>query len=146
MTTPSLLVVCDTNALIPLAVSQTERAKSLRRAWAERRFALFVTPPILAEFERVLRYPQVRRNHGLTEAVIQRIAALVRDRTYLLSGDYDIRRVEADPTDNIFLACALEAGADYLVSEDAHLRRLKYYHGTQIISLAQFVQVLNPLR
>lgn len=146
MSIPSLLVVCDTNALIPLAVSQTERAKFLRRAWAEQRFALFVTPPILAEFERVLRYPQVRRNHGLTEAVIQRIVTLVQDRTYILSGDYDVHNIEADPTDNIFLACALEAGADYLVSEDDHLRQLKYYHGTQIISLTQFVQVFNPLR
>jgi putative PIN family toxin of toxin-antitoxin system len=138
-----LLVVCDTNALIPLAVSQTERAKTLRRAWVERCFALFATPPILAEFERVLRYPRVRRNHGLTEAVIQRIVTLVRDRVYILSGDYDVSHVGADPTDNIFLACVLEAGADYLVSEDDHLRQLKYYHGTQIISLTQFVQVLS---
>lgn len=145
MSVPSLSVVCDTNVLIPLAVSQTERAKLLRRAWAERRFALFVTPPILAEFERVLRYPQVRRNHGLTEVVIQRVVTLVQDRTYILSGAYDVRRVEADPTDNIFLACALEAGADYLVSEDGHLRPLKYYHGTQLISIAQFAEILGKL-
>jgi putative PIN family toxin of toxin-antitoxin system len=145
MTSQPLLVVCDTNVLIPLAVSQTERAKLLRRTWAEQRFALFVTPPILAEFERVLRYPQVRRNHGLTEAVIQRIVTLVQDRTYILSGDYNVQRVEADPTDNMFLACALETGADYLVSEDDHLRRLKYYHGTQLISIAQFAEIVGKL-
>ena len=145
MTTQPLLVVSDTNALIPLAVSQTERAKTLRQAWAERHFALFVTPFIMAEFERVLRYPRVRRNHGLTEAVIQRIVTLVWDRAYILSGDYDVHHIGVDPTDNIFLACALEAGADYLVSGDEHLRQLKYYYGTQIISLAQFAEILNKL-
>ena len=122
-----LLVVCDTNALIPLALSQSQRAKNLRRAWAEKRFALFVTPPILAEFERVLRYPRVQRNHNLNEAVIQRIVTLVRERSHILSGDYEVRRIKADPSDDIFLACVLEAGADYLVSEDRHLRQLKYY-------------------
>jgi len=137
-----LLVVCDTNALIPLAVSQSRRAKALRRAWAERRFALFVTPSILAEFERVLRYPRVRRNHNLTEAAIQRIVTLVRERSYTLSGDYEVRRIEADPTDDIFLACVLEVGADYLVSEDRHLRQLKYYYGTQIISISHFAEIL----
>ncbi len=138
-----LLVVCDTNVLIPLAVSQSRRAKDLRQAWAERRFVLFVTPPILAEFERVLHYPRVRRNHGLTGTIIQRIVTLVGDRARVLTDDYDVRRSEADQTDNIFRSGALEAGADYLVSEDRHLRQLKYYHGTQIISLAQFAGYLK---
>ena len=35
----------------------------------------------------------------------------------------------------------LEAGADYLVTQDPHLQSLKYYHGTQIISLAQFARL-----
>jgi len=39
----------------------------------------------------------------------------------------------------------MESGADYLVTQDAHLLNLKYYHGTQIISLAQFAQLLTHL-
>jgi putative PIN family toxin of toxin-antitoxin system len=115
----------------------------LRQAWAEKRFALFVTPPILAEFERVLHYPGVRRNHNLTEAVIQRIVTLVSERSHVLPGDYEVRRIEADPTDDIFLACVLEAGADYLASEDRHLRQLKYYYGAQIISISHFAKILG---
>lgn len=66
MTTQPLLVVCDTNALIPLAVSQTERAKTLRQAWAERHFALFVTPSdyfsgsICRDFEQVTLIPNLQ--------------------------------------------------------------------------------------
>jgi hypothetical protein len=33
--------------------------------------------------------------------------------------------------------------ADYLVSDDPHLRDLKYYHGVQIISLEQFSALLG---
>jgi len=51
--------------------------------------------------------------------------------------------VQVDLSDNVFLAACLEAGADYLVTQDAHLLNIKYYHGTQIISLPQFAQLLG---
>ncbi len=52
-------------------------------------------------------------------------------------------RVKEDPDDNIFLACAVEGDADYLVSEDPHLRNIKYYHGVQIIGLADFQKIVG---
>ena len=62
----------------------------------------------------------------------------------LLPGDYDgVKAIQADESDNVFLAAALEAGADYLVTQDPHLLRLKYFHGTHIISLAQFAHLLT---
>jgi predicted nucleic acid-binding protein len=51
---------------------------------------------------------------------------------------YAVRKIEADPSDDKFLACALEGDADYVVGGDAHLRDLKQYQGIQIISLEQF--------
>ncbi len=56
-----------------------------------------------------------------------------------------VTAVRDDPSDNIFLACALEAGADYLVTQDPHLLNLKYYRGIQIISLEQFARSLNAI-
>jgi hypothetical protein len=44
------------------------------------------------------------------------------------------RGFRPDYFDNKFLAAAYEAKADYLVSLDNHLLRLKYYHGTQILT------------
>ena len=44
----------------------------------------------------------------------------------------------------MFLAAAYESNADYLVSLDKkHLLPLKYYHGTQIVSPALFISLLN---
>jgi putative PIN family toxin of toxin-antitoxin system len=38
---------------------------------------------------------------------------------------YRTDRITDDPTDNKFLACALESSADYIVSGDNHLLSLK---------------------
>lgn len=56
-------------------------------------------------------------------------------------GRVDI--IRDDPSDNIFLACALEAEAAYLVSGDPHLRKLKQYEGIKIISAEKMLKILT---
>ncbi|MBM4461425.1 MAG: putative toxin-antitoxin system toxin component, PIN family [Chloroflexi bacterium] len=138
------IVVFDTNALLPLLVGATRRAKALRQLWHEPRFALCITPQNLAEVERVLTYPRVQRNFDLVDADVAEVVATLKSHAHLLPGLYEgVTAVQADPSDNVFLAAALEAGADYLVTQDPHLQNLKYYHGTQIISLAQFARLFG---
>ncbi len=55
---------------------------------------------------------------------------------------YEVQR-SRDPDDDIFLACALEGNADYLVSGNSHLLEIKYYYGTQIVSPRQFLDILE---
>ncbi len=140
----SLIVVFDTNALLPLLVGATARAGLLRESWRNRRFEVCITPQTLAEVERVLTYTDVQQNFKLSDADVEHITMLLQSHARLLPGLYEgITVVKSDPSDNIFLAAALEAGADYLVTQDAHLQRLKYYRGTQIISLTQFAMSLG---
>ncbi len=140
----AILVVFDTNALLPLLVGKTRRALFFRQAWQDRRFILVVTPPIIEELTRVLHYPDVRHKLTLTVSDVDEALADLRQRACNLPGLYEgVTVVQDDLSDNVFLACALEAGADYLVTRDAHLLNLKYYRGTQIISLDQFARMLG---
>jgi hypothetical protein len=49
LTAADVLVVFDTNALLPLLVGKTRRALFLRQAWQDKRFILAVTPLIIEE-------------------------------------------------------------------------------------------------
>ncbi len=143
--TVGLIVVFDTNALLPLLVGATRRAQTLRRLWRARRFELCITPQSLIEVERVLTYPKVRHNFHLTDADADEAIEALKGRGHVLPGLYEgVTAIQDDVSDNVFLAAALEAGADYLVTQDPHLQNLKYYHGTQIISLAQFTGLFVP--
>lgn len=138
------VVVEDVNALLPLLFGRTRRAVELRKAWNDNRFALVLTPPILDELERVLAYPKVRANFALDEQDVEQGLAILRQSARNFPGLYtDVRIVEADPSDDVYLAAALESGADYLVTQDKHLLSLKYCHGTQIIDLHHFAQLLG---
>jgi predicted nucleic acid-binding protein len=51
--------------------------------------------------------------------------------------------VKEDPTDNIFIRCALGAGARFIVSGDRHLLGLGEYKGVRILRARPFLEVLE---
>jgi predicted nucleic acid-binding protein len=51
--------------------------------------------------------------------------------------------VLADPEDDHVLACALAAGADLIVSGDAHLRNLKSYQSMSIMNASAALALIT---
>ncbi len=54
--------------------------------------------------------------------------------------------VPADPKDDMVIAAALEAKAEYVISEDKHLLDLDQYQGIKIMNREQFEAELDRLR
>ena len=52
-------------------------------------------------------------------------------------------RVCRDPDDDVVLACAVSARADYIVSGDKDLLVLNEFEGTPILSVAQTLELLQ---
>lgn len=135
-----ITAVLDTNILVRLALKKTDAAWKLWNALLEDKFQLALSESILAELDRVLHYPRISRKHKITAAVRQEYLEALRENAILVEELYEVARIETDPTDDMILACALEAYADYIVTEDNHLRAIKYYHGIQIVGLGQFMK------
>lgn len=139
--TEPFIVVLDTNILVRLVLSRTEQARAVFDAWRAGRFRVATTQAILSELRRVLDYPRIKHTFHLSDDDVADSWEEIRRRVFLVEGLYEVFAVERNASDNIFLACALEASADYLVSQDRHLRDLKYYHGTQIIGWTQLLRL-----
>ena len=59
------------------------------------------------------------------------------------------KRIEAiheDPDDDKFIECAVSCGADYIVSGDNHLLKLKKYEEIKIINAADFLSFFNKTK
>jgi putative PIN family toxin of toxin-antitoxin system len=138
-----LIVVLDSNILVRLVLSRTEQSQAVFAAWRAGRFYVAASQAILSELRRVLHYPRIQQAFHLSDADISDVWEEIRRRVFFVEGVYEVFAVERNASDNVFLACALEAGADCLVSQDAHLRDLKYYHGMQIIGWVQLLDLLN---
>lgn len=138
-----LIVVLDTNVLVRVLLAKSPLTRALRDSLQRGVFILLISDEILLELGRVLRYPRIALRHHLAEANIRDFENTVRSLAVIVPGLYAVNKVEADPSDDKFLACALEGDADYIVSEDPHLRDLKEYQGIAIIGLEQFSQQLG---
>lgn len=54
----------------------------------------------------------------------------------------NLRVVSSDPDDDMFIECALVAGASMIVSGDHHLLGLEEYQGIRIVTPAAFLRWL----
>ena len=51
--------------------------------------------------------------------------------------------IREDPADNKFLECAVDCGADYVVSGDDHLPGLEHYQRIRMLSVSRFCELLE---
>lgn len=51
--------------------------------------------------------------------------------------------IKEDPADNKFIACALALKAEYIVSGDAHLKKLKNIRNIKIVSPAEMLDFIS---
>ena len=82
---------------------------------------------IEAEFISVLSYPKF----GLKPVEILPIVNQLRKHIELIEIKSRISIIKEDPTDNIFLECALDGKVNYIISGDHHLLKLTIFEGIQ---------------
>ena len=90
---------------------------------------------IEAELVRVLSYPKFR----LVPAEILPIVNNLRRYVRFIEVKTEVDIIKKDPTDNIFLGCALDGTADYIISGDHHLLNIGSYRGVQITKAKDFL-------
>lgn len=96
---------------------------------------LFISPPILKEIEGVL----LRKFCWSAKATRNAIAA-IQESTQLVRPKETIRLIVEDEADNRILECAVEAGADVVITGDRHLHALQRFRGVPIVSPGEFVE------
>ncbi len=80
----------------------------------------------------------IRDRYGITDGDVERLITSLRTDALLVAGNYEVRGISADPDDDKFLACALEAGADCIVTGDPDLLDLGQYQRVNILAASVF--------
>lgn len=131
-------VVLDTNVVVSgLNFPGNER---LVLEYGRRgRFDLVLSSFILAEVSGVLQ-----RKFGWSEPRASRAIDVLRDGAMMVEPSEVPDAVAAGHADNRILACAAEAGADYLVTGDRrHLLPIGEYRGARIVRAPEFLATLE---
>lgn len=111
-------------------------ARAVIELWKSGEIILCVSQPILRE------YAAIASRMGATAREKEEFVSLFSENPSV-SAVGSARRVDVireDPTDNMFLDCAVAGGADFLITKDEHLLGLESYRDITIALPEDFVK------
>jgi len=139
-----LRVVLDTNVFVSRLLSTQGLPAQVLNAWREGRYMLVTSPPIIAEIVEVLESPRITKKYLIRKEDLEHLVDLLKTDTILVPGQAVVKgSVSRDPRDEMFLACAIDASADCIVSGDSHLLDLQIYRGIPILTVKEFAEKLE---
>lgn len=135
--------VLDTNTFISAMLFPSGVPGRILTLARNRRFTLVTATPILTETMRVLTYPHIQQKYRISQHEIERLRRFFQRRAVITKITADATGVATHPEDDLILATADSAGADYLVTGDRQLQRIGTYKGVRIVNPRHFLDVLE---
>jgi putative PIN family toxin of toxin-antitoxin system len=129
--------VLDTNVVVSGLRNPHGTPATLLKLTESRAFRCYVSEAMLAEYDEVLRRPGLDLQPPLIARIMQMFR---RSCTIVIPGKR--LNITSDPDDNIFLECALEARADYVVT--GNVRHFpSHFQDIRIVKPRQFLSILG---
>lgn len=130
-------VVLDTNVLVSALLFRGELSKMLL-LWKDGRIVPVFSRETFREFRTVLKYTKF----SLTE---QEIKVIIEEEVLpyfeVINTAHKIKNICRDSDDDKFIACAVSASADFIVSGDKDLLDVGKYKSVKIISASEFLKM-----
>jgi putative PIN family toxin of toxin-antitoxin system len=133
-----LRLVIDSNVLVSAALKPESLQRTTLLLATTKPSRLYVSRHILDEYEDVLSRPELHIRKGLRLQLLQ----LIKNSGHIVDPS---RRLDvcSDLDDNVFLECADEAGADYLITGNSR-HFPTFWKKTKIITARDFVGLAAP--
>lgn len=128
-------VVIDTNVFVS-GVFWKGPPAAILEAWRDGRIELVLSPAILDEYQRV----GTELNRLFPAIDLNPILDMLPLNSRMVQDSVLPERLCSDPADDKFIAAAIAANADYVVSGDKALLKVRAYGGVLIVAPSTFVQ------
>jgi len=131
-------VVLDTNIFISGIFWEGDSNKVIL-AWKDKKFTLVNSQEIIFELIKVLKDFKIR----LPEEIINEWIKLISNNSEIVMIENDLNIIVEDLSDNKFIETALVGKADYIITQDNHLLKLKEFEGIRILTPKEFLNIIK---
>lgn len=129
-------IVLDTNVLIS-AILFGGKPRVILEEIIEGKHELGLSKNIIDEMTAVLESKKFKFEAQVVYSIQSELIALAT----LVDPTISLKVIQDDPDDNKILECGLTFKANYIISGDMHLLKLKNYKKIQIITPAEFLGI-----
>ena len=131
-------VVLDTNIFIS-GIFWKGSSNRVINNWREGKFILVTSLEAVSEIIKILKDFKIK----LSDEMIKEWVDLIVRNSMIVEPKEKIVIVKDDPKDDIFIETAVAGNADYIVSQDNHLLKLKEFRKIKIITPEEFNKICN---
>jgi len=129
-------VLLDTNILIS-ALGWSGKPKVIFEKCLHGELVLVTSPNQIEELRRVMDYPKF----NFTEEQKATFVSIILEIATMVEITGKVKVIIDDPDDNAILETAIVGNANYLISGDPHLLKLKEFARVKIITASEFLGV-----
>jgi len=136
--------VLDSGVLVSAFVTPKGISAELLHSARQDLFKIYLCEQIFEEIKRVLlTYPHIREQYFYSNRQVAMFCQGLRDATNLVAKIPVIKVVANDPNDDMVVACAIKAKAQYIVTRDDDMLVIGKYKGIKIVTPEDFMEVLR---
>lgn len=138
-----LRAVLDANVFVISLINPKGVPAEMFREFIERQsFDLVTSGQILDEVRRALEYPRVKKRLKSSPEEIEEYQMSLEILSTCVNGTVSVESIPADPSDEKYIAAAIEGLASHIVSGDRHMLGRNMKFGMAIITPRRFLELL----
>lgn len=130
--------VIDTNVFIS-GIHWTGDSEKILFMWCDKKFELISSIKIIEEITESLKNFKI----PLSIEDIYMWEKMILENSLLVEPEEKIEIVKDDSDDNKFVEAAIAGKADYIITQDNHLLKIKEFRGIKILTPKQFLDILK---
>ena len=137
-------VTFDTNVLVSAFISKDGTcADVLDIVVTFEEIKLVLSEEVLSEFTEVMNRDAVKSRLGYTGSDVTEFEAAVRGVAEIVRVKSNAKAVKEDPDDDVIVNTAIDGKAQYVVSGDRHLRKLRKFRGVKVVTPKGFLGIVT---
>lgn len=131
-------VVIDTNVFVSGIFWEGNFCSQIIDKWKNREFKLVSSMEILEEFVKTLKNFKIQ----MPDDMIEEWRNLIIENSVIVEPTIKLSIVKDDLNDDKFLEAGISGKADFIISQDKHLLKLKEYDRIKIVSPEEFTLLI----
>jgi len=131
-------IVVDTNVLISSTFWYGSSFRVIEKV-ENKEVELILSKEILKEFINVLNYEEIQQKIKNKNLEMKRTVEKIVSISTIVDPKQKFNIIKDDIEDNKIIECAIEGQANYIITQDNHLLKLKEFNGIKIITPKEFI-------
>jgi uncharacterized protein len=136
-----LRVTLDVNTLVSGFLKSGGPPSAIADLWRSGRFNVCLSAHIIETVQDVWKRPFFVANSNRIDRALA--IDLMNEQAEPFQPDPSVTGITDDEEDDLVLGTAVAAGADYLVTGDTGLLKIREYRGVRIVTAREFLELLD---